>query len=292
MTSRSSCFAAHPEPGPGGTSIRSLARRPVHIGCSGWSYPDWRGRFYPEGLPQSRWLAHYAERFGTVEINNTFYRLPSASAVEQWVEQTPPGFVFTVKASRYLTHVKRLKTNSQYVKRFLDPLAPLIEAGKLGAVLWQLPPTMKRDDERLAHTLELASACRNAVEFRHESWFADDVMSLLSERRAALVIAERHGMDDQPRTLTTGWTLVRLHRGRGRDGNYSKAELDTWRRRIAQWRAEDRGLRLLQQRPERLRAGQRGAAGGLLLRLVPRRAQCLRQLPPNSFDTRPPRFGL
>ena len=213
-----------------------MARRPVHIGCSGWSYPDWKDRFYPKDLPQTRWLDHYAGQFDTVEVNNTFYRLPSASSVQQWVEQTPGRFVFTVKASRYLTHVKRLKTTERYVKRFLDPLEPLIEAGKLGPVLWQLPPTMKRDDERLAGTLELASRCRNAVEFRHESWFADDVMSLLREHRAALVVAERHGMADQPRALTADWTLIRLHRGRGRNGNYSKAELDTWRRRIAQWR--------------------------------------------------------
>jgi uncharacterized protein YecE (DUF72 family) len=216
--------------------LDGLAPRPVHIGCSGWSYPDWKQRFYPKGLPQSQWLAHYAERFDTVEINNTFYRLPTRSSAEQWVEETPPGFVFTVKASRYLTHVKRLKTTARYVNRFLDPLAPLIEAGKLGAVLWQLPPTMKRDDERLAGTLDLARGCRNAVEFRHESWFTDDVIALLSERGAALVIAERHGMPEQPRTLTADWTLVRLHRGRGRGGNYSKAELGTWRRRIAQWR--------------------------------------------------------
>jgi uncharacterized protein YecE (DUF72 family) len=135
-----------------------------------------------------------------------------------------------------LTHVKRLKTTTEYVKRFLDPLGPLMVAGKLGPVLWQLPPTMKRDDERLAATLDLASDCRNAVEFRHESWFADDVMAVLGERGAALVIAERHGIEEQPRVLTTDWTLVRLHRGRGRDGNYSAAELDTWRRRIAQWR--------------------------------------------------------
>ena len=122
------------------------------------------------------------------------------------------------------------------MKRFLDPLAPLIAADKLGPVLWQLPPTMKRDDERLARTLDLASACRNAVEFRHQSWFTDEVMALLRERGAALVIAERHGMDEQPRTLTADWTLVRLHGGGGKGGDYTKAELDTWRRRIAQWR--------------------------------------------------------
>lgn len=218
-------------------TLRSLTLRPVHIGCSGWSYADWRERFYPKALPQSRWLVHYAERFNTVEVNNTFYRLPMANSVEQWVAQTPDRFVFTVKASRYLTHVKRLKATADYVKRFLEPLAGLVDSGKLGPVLWQLPPSLKRDDERLAGVLELASGCRNAVEFRHPSWFADDVMAMLRERRAALVIAERPGLDFQTHTLTTDWTLIRLHGGRrGRGGNYSVAELDSWRRRIAQWR--------------------------------------------------------
>jgi uncharacterized protein YecE (DUF72 family) len=153
------------------------------------------------------------------------------------VAQTPGRFVFTVKVSRYLTHVKRLKATADYVKRFLDPLEPLIDSGKLGPILWQLPPTLKRDDERLAGALELASACRNAVEFRHPSWFDDDVMALLRDRRAALVVAERPGLDFQTHTLTTDWTLLRLHHGRhGRGGNYSAKDLDTWIRRIAQWR--------------------------------------------------------
>jgi uncharacterized protein YecE (DUF72 family) len=153
------------------------------------------------------------------------------------VAQTPESFVFTVKVSRYLTHVKRLKATADYVKRFLDPLQPLADAGKLGPILWQLPPTLKRDDERLAGALELASGCRNAVEFRHPSWFDDEVMALLRDHQAALVIAERPGLDFQTRTITSDWTLLRLHHGlRGRGGNYSDADLDTWRRRIAQWR--------------------------------------------------------
>ena len=156
---------------------------------------------------------------------------------EQWAENTPEGFVFTVKMSRYLTHIKRLKIAAEHLARFADPLGALSDAGKLGPVLWQLPPDFERDDDRLAGALELASGLRSAVEFRHESWFADDVMALLRDHDAALVIAERHGMPDQPREITADWTLIRLHRGRGRDGNYSQAELDTWRRRIAQWRS-------------------------------------------------------
>jgi uncharacterized protein YecE (DUF72 family) len=188
-------------------------------------------------VPQSGWLAHYAERFDTVEVNNTFYRLPKKASVEQWVEQTPSDFVFTVKASRYLTHVKRMKVTVEYVNRFLEPLAPLVDSGKLGPILWQLPPTFKRDDERLAKALELASGYRNAIEFRHPSWFANDVMAALRQHRAALVIAERPGLDFQTHTITTDWTLLRLHHGLlGRGGNYSAKDLDTWRRRISQWR--------------------------------------------------------
>src|ERR687887_506550 len=113
--------------------------RPVRIGCSGWNYPHWRERVYPKGLPARLWLEHYAGIFDTVEVNNTFYRLPSRSAVAGWAEQTPADFVFTVKASRYLTHMKRLTDMRSGVERFYERIEPLIEAGKLGPVLWQLP---------------------------------------------------------------------------------------------------------------------------------------------------------
>jgi uncharacterized protein YecE (DUF72 family) len=211
---------------------------PVRIGCSGWSYPDWRGRFYPQGVPQRAWLAYYAERFGTVEVNNTFYRLPKRSMAEQWDAQTPAGFLFTIKVSRYLTHIKRLlPAKGGGVERLLEPLQPLVESGKLGPLLWQLPPDFERDDERLAGALDRAPRCRNAIEFRHPSWFTPDVYSLLAERDAALVVGDDPERPFQPRRLTAGWTLIRLHRGsRGRGGRYSEAELDTWRRRIAQWR--------------------------------------------------------
>src|SRR5213592_166518 len=110
--------------------------KPVHIGCSGWNYRDWRGPIYPEGLPARRWLEHYATLFDTVEVNNTFYRLPSRSAVESWAEETPSDFLFAVKASRYLTHMKRLTDMGRGVERFYERIDPLVEAGKLGAVLW------------------------------------------------------------------------------------------------------------------------------------------------------------
>jgi uncharacterized protein YecE (DUF72 family) len=212
--------------------------RPVRIGCSGWSYQDWRGRLYPKGLPASGWLQRYAEVFETVEVNATFYRLPKRSTVEGWVERSPAGFLFAVKASRYLTHIRRLRDMDEGVARFWEPLEPLREAGRLGPVLWQLPENFHRDDELLGRALEALPAARHCFEFRHRSWFADDVRRLLAEHGASLAIG-----DDARRPLPAARPLgemvyLRLHYGsRGRDGNYSSAELDRWRRRVASWRS-------------------------------------------------------
>ena len=219
--------------------------KPVRIGCSGWNYKSWRGIVYPDGMPARLWLERYAELFDSVEVNNTFYRLPTEKAVAHWVEQTPPDFLFTIKASRYLTHIKRLADApekgfklTEGIKRFYAPLEPLIAAGKLGPVLWQFPGNFKRDDERLANALELLPEGRHCFEFRHPSWFTAPVYRLLSERDAALVIADDPQRPFTTREVTASWTFVRLHRGsRGRRGNYSDAELATWRRRIGTWRS-------------------------------------------------------
>jgi uncharacterized protein YecE (DUF72 family) len=212
--------------------------KPVHVGCSGWNYRDWKDRFYPNGVPTTRWLEHYAAVFDTVEVNSTFYRLASEAAVRRWVEQTPPGFVFSVKASRYLTHVRRLRELDRGIRRFYAPLAPLAETGRLGPVLWQLPETFRRDDEVLARALECLPHGRHCFEFRHPSWFAGEVLDQLRARGVALVIGDHPERPFQPHEMTAGWTFVRLHYGqRGRNGNYSKAELETWKRRIASWRS-------------------------------------------------------
>src|SRR5829696_5651777 len=130
-------------------------RRPHLVGCSGWNYDSWRhGVFYPERCPSSRWLEHYARHFDTVELNATFYRLPTVKAVQRWVEQTPDDFVFAVKMSRYVTHVKRLRDLAPSLELFYSRIAPLVGTPKLGPVLWQLPPTFRRDDARLAQALE------------------------------------------------------------------------------------------------------------------------------------------
>jgi len=211
--------------------------RPVLIGCSGWNYRDWRERVYPRGLPQRRWLQHYATLFDTVEVNSTFYRLPARDAVANWAADTPPNFLFAIKASRYLTHVKRLSGLGQGVERFYERIEPLVEAGKLGPILWQLPGTFRRDLDRLAAALEQLPAGRHCFEFRHPSWFTHDVYGLLRRHGVALVIGDTPERPFQTHELTADWTYLRLHYGqRGRRGNYSATELDQWRRHIAAWR--------------------------------------------------------
>ncbi len=214
-------------------------RKPIWIGCSGWNYKHWRERVYPPGLPARLWLRHYASLFRTVEVNTTFYRLPRASAVDGWARQSPPGFLFTVKGSRYLTHLKRLTDMESGVERFYERIQPLIDAGKLGPVLWQLPPNFQRDDERLAAALDRLPGGRHCFEFRHASWFTDDVYELLRARNVALVIGDTPQRAFQTQEMTADWTFIRFHYGaRGRNGNYSERELEVWRGRIARWAAE------------------------------------------------------
>ena len=214
--------------------------KPVHIGCSGWNYAAWRELFYPKGLPTNRWLEHYAQHFGTVEVNSTFYRLPKRDAVARWVTQVPRDFVFTIKASRYLTHIKRLTDMEQGVERFYERIEPLTRSRKFGPVLWQLPPNMKRDDDRLANALRALPPGRHCFEFREPSWFTDDVYALLREHRVALVIGDRPEVAKfQTHEFTTDWTFVRFHYGhRGRRGNYSVSELEEWAERVERWRRD------------------------------------------------------
>jgi uncharacterized protein YecE (DUF72 family) len=209
----------------------------VRVGCSGWNYAHWRERVYAQGLPQRRWLEHYATLFDTVEINNTFYRLPARSAVASWVAATPSDFLFAVKASRFLTHMKRLTDMGQGVRRFYDRIEPLAASPKMGPVLWQLPENFHRNDERLAGALERLPPGRHCFEFRHPSWFAEEVYELLGRHGAALVIGDHPERPFQTHELTTDWTFIRFHHGsRGRNGNYSEKELEGWRVRIEEWR--------------------------------------------------------
>jgi uncharacterized protein YecE (DUF72 family) len=213
--------------------------RPIHIGCSGWNYQSWKDEFY-EGKPARLWLRHYAQFFETVEINNTFYRLPLETSVARWVAETPSRFLFAVKASRYLTHVKRLTDLSGGIERYYERLKPLLRTPKLGPVLWQLPANFRRDDDRLAAALDALPPGRHAFEFRHASWFVEPVYDLLRRHRAALVIGDRPEVKEfQAHELTTDWTYVRFHYGsRGRRGNYSERELEQWARRFEDWDRE------------------------------------------------------
>jgi uncharacterized protein YecE (DUF72 family) len=215
-----------------------LPRRSVRVGCSGWNYSHWREIVYPKGLPPARWLEHYATLFDTVEVNNTFYRLPKRESVARWVEQTPVDFVFAVKASRYLTHVKRLTDLGPGLQRFYERIEPLAHSPKLGPVLWQLPGNFRRDDERLGSALGRLPEGRHCFEFRHESWFAPEIYELLRAHGVALVIGDHPGRRFQAHELTADWTFLRFHYGsRGRNGNYSERELEEWAQRIGDWRS-------------------------------------------------------
>ena len=210
--------------------------RSLRIGCSGWNYKSWQDEFY-EGKPPRLWLQHYAQYFDTVEVNNTFYRLPLKSSVASWIAQTPPDFLFAVKASRYLTHIKRLTDLRGGIARYYERLEPLVRSPKLGPVLWQLPATFKRDDDRLGAALTALPPGRHCFEFRHPSWFVEPVYGLLRAHGAALVIGDRPEVKEfQTHEFTTDWTFVRFHYGsRGRRGNYSESELEEWARRFEEW---------------------------------------------------------
>jgi uncharacterized protein YecE (DUF72 family) len=209
----------------------------IRIGCSGWNYQHWRnGVFYPPRLPPRRWLEYYAQHFDTVEVNATFYRLPKEQVVANWVLESPPGFLFAVKMSRYVTHVKRLRDLPPSLDLFYSRIRPLVRSPKLGPVLWQLPANFHRDDERLATALDALPTGRHCFEFRHESWFADEVYELLCRHDVALVIGDTPERWFQTHELTADWTFVRFHHGtRGRRSNYSERELEEWARRIETW---------------------------------------------------------
>ncbi len=185
---------------------------PLLIGTSGWQYADWRGRLYPQGLPQRKWLAHYAARFQTVEVNNAFYRLPEESTFERWRDSTPDDFVLTIKASRYLTHIRRLHEPSEPVQRLLSRAAPL--RNKLGPILVQLPDNFRIDLEALQETLAAFPAgVRVAFEPRHPSWYTDETASLLSRYNVAFCLSDTPARRS-PVWRTADWGYVRFHQGR------------------------------------------------------------------------------
>ncbi len=204
---------------------------PVLIGLSGWQYKHWKETFYPKGVPQRLWLEFYAERFQTVEVNNSFYHLPKEATFEAWARRTPDDFIVGVKASRYLTHIKRLKEPEEPVDRFMKHARNL--RSKLGPILIQLPPNLERRTGDLAKTLDLfGPGLTIAVEFRHESWFVDEVKELLAEKGAALSFADRGG-PISPLWRTTDWGYVRFHSGVAWPPPcYERRELTEWVARL------------------------------------------------------------
>jgi uncharacterized protein YecE (DUF72 family) len=212
----------------------------VRVGCSGWNYRSWREPVYG-GVAPSHWLRLYAELFDTVEVNATFYRLPTRKAVERWAETSPDGFVFTIKGSRYLTHYTRLTRMAEGWRMLWDRIEPLGQAGKLGPILWQLPERFTRDEERLAHALDEMPNVGHCFEFRHPSWSCEPVYEVLERHSAALVIGITPERSFQEIRLTAPWTLLRFHYGaRGRRGNFSDAELADWAGTIRELRRRAR----------------------------------------------------
>ena len=202
----------------------------LFTGTSGFAYKEWKGSFYPADLPDAKMLAFYAEHFGSVEINNTFYRMPNEKLLLDWAERVPADFKFVLKASRQITHIKRLK-ETQPVEYFLEKSTVL--GARRGPLLFQLPPNMKKDLERLQAFLPLLPAdARAAFEFRHASWFEDDVFEALRARNAALCIAhteEEEGAVQTPFVATADWGYLRL-----RKVGYGPGELEEWAARIRQ----------------------------------------------------------
>ena len=203
----------------------------VHVGTSGWQYRDWRGRLYPPGLPSREWLARYAEMFETVEVNNSFYRLPERETFARWRRQTPPGFVIAAKASRYVTHIRRIREVEEAVELFWERARAL--GPRLGPVLFQLPPRFPIQAGRLAHLLDgLPREMRAAFEFRDDSWHTDEVHGMLDRAGCALVWPDRPG-SRATLPLTGGWGYIRFHQGRPDDPGYERRKLRRWADRIA-----------------------------------------------------------
>ncbi|MBI5548610.1 MAG: DUF72 domain-containing protein [Deltaproteobacteria bacterium] len=205
----------------------------ILLGTSGFAYPHWRRLLYPEGLGRERWLARYAEVFTTVELNATFYRLPSKQVVDRWRSETPRGFVFACKGSRFLTHVRRLLEAEVGIERFFAAVNPL--GPKLGPVLWQLPPRMAPDAGRLAAFLEhLPLDVRHVFEFRDPRWYSDEVSRVLARRCAAF--CEHDLVDKPPPRLTAPFRYLRFHGTSARHaGRYGRSALRPFARSLRRW---------------------------------------------------------
>lgn len=208
----------------------------ILVGTSGWQYDHWRGVLYPEGVPKRAWLQRFAEVFPTVEVNNSFYRLPAAETFGKWRKETPAGFLFAVKASRFVTHIRRLRDPKDPVDLFWSRVRGL--GDKRGPVLFQLPPRFKADAALLQAFVDvLPKDMEAAFEFRDRSWETDGVYAILDRAGSAFVLADRPGAR-VPRVVTGGWSYIRFHLGQPASSGYTREKLARWADRIAELRAE------------------------------------------------------
>jgi uncharacterized protein YecE (DUF72 family) len=200
---------------------------PIHVGCSGWVYKHWRGIFYPDGLPQKRWFERYAEEFDTVEINASFYRLPLASTFEGWRDKAPPGFRYAIKVNRFITHMKKLRDCGEATAQFIALARPLGET--LGPLLYQLPPSLKLDLERLENFLRLLPRdLAHVFEFRNKDWYVPETYALLDSYGASFCVHDMRGSKTE-RIAVGPVAYVRFHGGEGKYwGRYSDEGLLSW----------------------------------------------------------------
>jgi uncharacterized protein YecE (DUF72 family) len=210
----------------------------IHVGTSGWSYPHWKRRFYPAGLPPGQWLPYYAQRFATVEIDNTFYRLPARQTFASWARAVPPEFTFAVKASRYITHMKKLSDPRRSTRALLRRITAL--GSRLGPLLFQLPPRWRADAGRLDAFLGVLGPVRTAFEFRDRSWIRDDVLAALARHRAAFCIHDFGGRRT-PKLVTSDFVYLRLHGPAAPyRGSYGSAVLARWADACSDWAGSGR----------------------------------------------------
>jgi uncharacterized protein YecE (DUF72 family) len=204
----------------------SKAKCDIRIGTSGWYYDHWHGRFYPAELPKSKWFEYYAQHFDTVEINNTFYHLPKEQTLQRWHKIAPKDFVYAVKANRYITHIKKLRDVAEPLERFFER-ANLLKS-RLGPILYQLPPSLRKNFALLESFIKLLPKKNAVFEFRHESWYSDDTFELLDKSRAGFCIHDMPGKES-PRIVTGGMIYVRFHGTSSRySGSYKKSQLQDW----------------------------------------------------------------
>lgn len=201
------------------------------IGCSGWLYNDWKGLFYPEDLDKAKWLEYYSSQFNSVEINNTFYKFPKKELFQDWYNKVPKDFTFTLKGSRVVTHLKKLNDPGNQVKNFFEQAEVLKD--KIGAILWQLPGNIHKKSNRLENFCKiLSSDFKNAIEFRHESWFDDEIVEILNKYKVAFCVISAPQL---PETFykTANFIYLRFHGKKDwYKHNYSKEELKSWKKKL------------------------------------------------------------